>query len=106
MIPCDSDADCYEPYETCEQRDPGAFDRAEATYLYTFGTPAGDTRDRAQHAVTLSGAFCTPATFTIADPQACLPGPGSVALTGKLQPRSQSPGGAFVYVTSDAARSG
>ena len=43
MIPCDSDADCYEPYETCEQRDPGTFDRAEGTYLHTFGTPAGDT---------------------------------------------------------------
>ena len=101
MIPCSSDADCYEPYETCEQKDSGAFDRGEAAHIVTWGSPAGNVSDRGVHDVTVSGVFCAPATFAVADDHANLPGPGAVSLTGQLRLRP-SPSGAFLDATHHA----
>ena len=86
-IPCDSDTDCYAPYETCEQRNPGAFGHSGAVRINMWGALAGNISDRGPHAATLSGPFCVPPTFYMADLESCLPGPGAVSLMGELQLR-------------------
>jgi len=86
--PCDSNDDCAEPYEKCEQNQPGAFAPGGGTAqtIRIFGTPAGDVTDRLEHAATLGGIFCIPPTFDpIIDSAANLPGPGAVSLPGSSQ---------------------
>ena len=83
-IPCASDTDCYAPYETCEQRNPGAFNCAGAVRINMWGAPAGNISDRSPHAATLSGHFCVLSTFDMSDAGACLPGPGAVSLVGEF----------------------
>lgn len=94
-VPCTSDADCAEPYESCQQRNGGAFFQP-ATEISTFGVPAGpiDT-DWLPHPATLGSVFCLPPTFVpIIDAPSDLPGPGAATFPGTLQ--LSSPGGAFV----------
>jgi hypothetical protein len=86
--PCDSNDDCAQPYESCEQNSPGAFrpGGGTATTIRLFGTPAGDVTDRQEHAATLASIFCIPPTFDpIIDSAANLPGPGAVSLPGFSQ---------------------
>jgi hypothetical protein len=82
-VPCSSDADCSAPYESCAQRDPGAFSRVAATHISLTGRPAppslgGDSR--------LVTAFCVPPTFdAVVDAAVDWPGPGAVMLQGEVQ---------------------
>jgi hypothetical protein len=86
--PCDSNDDCKQPYESCQQNQPGAFAPGGglAQTIHVFGTPAGDVTDRLEHAATLGSIFCIPPTFDpIIDSAANLPGPGAVSLPGSSQ---------------------
>jgi len=86
--PCDSNDDCAQPYESCEQNQPGAFAPGGglAQTIRVFGTPAGDGTDKLEHAATLGSIFCIPPTFDpIIDSAANLPGPGAVSLPGSSQ---------------------
>ena len=86
--PCDSNDDCVEPYEKCEQNQPGAFAPGGGTAqtIRIFGTPAGDVTDKLEHPATLGGVFCIPPTYDpIIDSAANLPGPGAVSLPGSSQ---------------------
>ena len=83
--PCDSNDDCVQPYESCEQNQPGAFAPGGGTAqtIRVFGSPAGNVTDRLDHPATLGSIFCIPPTFDpIIDSAANLPGPGAVALPG------------------------
>lgn len=96
-VPCNSDADCFPPYESCEQRNAGAADEPTAVKIEeTSSSPAGDLTDRAEHSALLSSVYCLPPTLVdLTDGNADFPGPGAVAqpATLKLVP---SPSGAFV----------
>jgi hypothetical protein len=86
--PCDSNDDCQEPYEKCEQNQPGAFAPGGGTAqtIRVFGSPAGDVTDKLEHAATLASVFCIPPTYDpIIDSAANLPGPGAVSLPGSSQ---------------------
>ena len=76
---------CTEPFESCEQRDHGAYGPGgQAVKTITVsGTPAGNVFDGASHAQKLITNFCIPPTFNATvDASANLPGPGTLALTG------------------------
>jgi hypothetical protein len=96
--PCESDADCAEPLERCEQRNEGAFGPGGGANktITLVGTPGGDLNDFLPHDATLVSAFCIPPLFdSIIDPAADLPGPGAVSLPGKID-ITTSPSGAFL----------
>ena len=80
-LPCRTDADCTAPYETCTQRNPGAW-RDETTRNITYtGTRPGSLTDHLPHPGTVVSAFCIPPTFDPAnDGQADLGGPGGLSL--------------------------
>jgi hypothetical protein len=88
-VPCDSDADCADAdeYESCAQRDPGAFSRAAATQMNLFGEAAGQCLgDSGPHAATFVSATCVPPTFSpINDASWDLPGPVAVSIQGAVQ---------------------
>jgi hypothetical protein len=84
-IPCGADAECFAPYETCEQRSAGAFGQSAGRFATITGSAAGNFKDRTPHAVSLSGLFCTGATFSDADANAGLPGPGAVDIPGTFR---------------------
>jgi hypothetical protein len=86
--PCDSNDDCAQPYESCEQNRPGAFapGGGAARTIRLFGSPAGDIRDRLPHTGTLGSIFCIQPTYDpIIDAAGNLPGPGAVTLPGTTQ---------------------
>jgi hypothetical protein len=86
--PCNSKDDCAEPYESCEQNEPGAFAPGGGTAqtIRVFGSAAGDVTDRQEHPATLAGVFCIPPTYDpLIDNAANLPGPGAVSLPGFVQ---------------------
>jgi hypothetical protein len=86
-VPCDTDADCSTPYESCAQRTAGAFSRAAATQINVFG--ASDVQclgDAATHQMTLVSVFDIPPTFDpVIDSAYDLPGPGVAILQGTSQ---------------------
>jgi hypothetical protein len=87
-VPCDSDADCAAPHESCAQRTPSAFSRGSATQIKVFGASEGQCLgDGATHAATLVSVFDIPPTFDsyFLDPAFDLPGPGAVMLQGAAQ---------------------
>jgi hypothetical protein len=93
-VQCTSDDDCAHltsgcdrPCTACRQRNPGAFAQGPARTIIETGTPAGDLRgDRLEHDATLAGVFCIPPLFNgTVDATADLPGPGAVALRGRMQ---------------------
>jgi cysteine-rich repeat protein len=90
LHPCTSNADCAEPWESCEQNNTGAFAQGAAASIVENGARATDLTDHASaHASTLVSVFCIPPTFNPAiDASADLPGPGAVSLPGtmRLQP--------------------
>jgi hypothetical protein len=95
-IPCNSDADCRAPYESCQQRSAGASDEPNAEEYSQSGTVAGDLTDRLPHDATLVSLHCVPPTFNaITDASADFPGPGSVSLPGDAQ-LYPSPSAAFI----------
>lgn len=86
--PCDSNEDCAQPYESCEQNQPGAFapGGGSARTIRLFGSPAGDSTDRQPHPGTLASIFCIQPTYdALIDNAANLPGPGAVTLPGTTQ---------------------
>jgi hypothetical protein len=97
-VPCESDADCFAPYESCEQPTPGgAFGQPPATTIIAWGSPGGDLRDRVPHDATLVSVHCVPPTFDpLIDGR---PAADAVALPGALQLRP-SPSRAFLEVPS------
>jgi len=85
-VPCETDADCIPPYETCEQSNWGAFNQPLARKITATGTPAGDLRDRAPHAMAKVSVTCIPPTFLpYQDIVAGFPGPGVSSVPGVLQ---------------------
>jgi len=97
-IACESNAECTQPFESCEQQNQGAFANGEATLLTATGSPGGSLADFAPHASTLVSVFCIPPVYSpIIDSQADLPGPGALTLQGTAQLSAMlSPSGAFV----------
>jgi hypothetical protein len=89
-VSCSSNADCMadaDEYETCEQRNPGAFSEAAATRLTLDGSTDGQCLDDlATHDATLVYLFCIPPTFDATiDAAGDLPGPGAASLSGLQQ---------------------
>jgi len=83
---CQSNADCSQPLEACQQRNNGAFAKLAAKTITLTGTPSGPITDRAQHPATLVGTFCIPPVLDPSiDVAADLPGPGATAIPGKAQ---------------------
>jgi hypothetical protein len=100
VVPCGSDTDCTAPYETCEQRNPGAYRDTLVTTQTETGAPGGDLRDYLPHFGVASDSFCIANSFSAAiDAQADLGGPGAVSLPGNMQ--LLSPSGAFVDMTTE-----
>jgi hypothetical protein len=87
LHPCESDSDCAQPFEACEQKTQGAFAFGTAKTLSATGSPAGAiATGNAPQASTLVSVFCIPPTFNPAiDAAADLPGPGAVALPGTAE---------------------
>jgi hypothetical protein len=87
-VPCTSDADCADAdsYESCAQRNPGAFSRGTATVFSLTGSPAECLADGQAKTARAVGGFCIPPTFegTI-DAAGDLPGPGAVSLEVEAQ---------------------
>src|SRR5439155_1240244 len=86
---CTSDDDCADEgtFTSCEQRSAGAFTQvAMARTITETGTPAGAvTTGGPGKASTLVSVFCVPPSGVVAvDAISGLPGPGAVALPGKL----------------------
>jgi hypothetical protein len=86
-VPCDSDADCSAPYESCAQRTAGGFSRAAATQINVFGqTDGGCLGDGAIHTADLVSVFDIPPTFDqTVDAAGDLPGPGAAMIRGEAQ---------------------
>lgn len=96
VIPCNSDADCRAPYESCEQRSAGASDQPNAESYELSGSLAGDMTDRQPHDATLVSLHRVPPTFnSITDAAADFPGPGSASYPGEAQ-LFPSPSAAFI----------
>jgi hypothetical protein len=98
-LPCRTDADCTAPYETCTQRNPGAWRDATVRNISYYGaTRPGELRDRLFHPSTIVTNFCIPANFVESvDGQSDLGGPGGLSLVGEAR---LSPSEAFVGMTS------
>ena len=83
--PCASNADCSQPFESCEQRSEGAFGSSAAHTISLTGVPATCQADGNPHATTLVGGMCVQPAYTIADTNADLPGPGTFSLQATVQ---------------------
>jgi len=89
-VPCTSDADCADAdtYESCVQRDPGAFGEAGATRIELQGQTDGQCLgDGTPHNAVLVSPFCVPPSFNAVLDGAyfSLPGPGAALLFGNAQ---------------------
>jgi hypothetical protein len=90
-VPCSSDAGCGadgtdDQYESCVQRDPGAFSEGSATRITVTGDSSGCLGDLNTHPGTLVSIFCVPPTFdSTVDAAGDLPGPGATLLYGEAQ---------------------
>jgi hypothetical protein len=86
-IPCDDDSDCTAPYESCAQRNPGAFTKGGATFhTMTGATDNACMADFMPHDSTQISLFCIPPTFdATVDAAGDIPGPGASALQGTAQ---------------------
>jgi hypothetical protein len=99
-ITCRTDLDCQAPYETCQQRNPGAWRDATVESITVHGKMPDDPdlRDKLPHRGAVGTNFCIPPTFVQSiDNQADLGGPGAFSLEGDHQ---LSTSGAFIDVTS------
>jgi hypothetical protein len=90
-VRCNSDADCQadaDEYESCVQRNPGAFGESGATSINMEGKPAGCLAGGVTKPGTSVGTFCVPPTFDpTVDAAGDLPGPGGVSLQTDVQMR-------------------
>jgi hypothetical protein len=85
-VPCKSDADCAAPYESCDQRRPGAFRDATVRTISYAGARPGSLKDHSPHRSTIVSTFCIPPVFAPAiDVNANLGGPGGLSLEGEAQ---------------------
>jgi hypothetical protein len=88
-VSCTSDADCADgdEYESCVQRDPGAFSQPAATRISVGGSTADNClADGRPHQADLVSIFCIPPVFNSGmDGPGDLPGPGVVSLEGEVQ---------------------
>jgi hypothetical protein len=88
-VPCNDDVDCADTdeYESCVQRNPGAFSEAAATRIAVRGsTDLQCLGDGAAHLSEQVGIFCIPPTFdATVDAAGDLPGPGVTLLVGDVQ---------------------
>jgi len=85
-VPCKSDADCAAPYESCDQRRPGAFRDASVRTISYGGTRPGSLKNHSPRRSTVVSAFCIPPVFVPAvDVNANLGGPGGLSLEGEAQ---------------------
>jgi hypothetical protein len=86
-VPCNDDFDCTPPYESCAQRNPGAFAWGQTTRITVNGsTDGGCLADGAPHATDLVSFFCVPPFFdSSADAAADLPGPGAAMIEAESQ---------------------
>ena len=94
---CESDVDCTDVREACEQKNEGAFGPGGGANktIIEIGTPSGNVEDYAAHAGTAVSIFCSPPTFNaLVDGSGDLPGPGAVSLPSTIQ--LVSPSGAFL----------
>jgi hypothetical protein len=86
-VACSSKADCADAdtYETCSQRNSGAFSRASATSITVSGSTDGQCLEDSEcHDATLASIFCIPPTFDPSvDAAGNLPGPGATTLIGR-----------------------
>ena len=84
-----SDAECADgdTYESCAQREPGAFSYAASTRISVTGAADGQClADDEPHPADLASIFCIPPTFAgWVDAANDLPGPGAVMLQGEVQ---------------------
>lgn len=86
VMPCRSDADCAQPFESCRQRSSGAFGLLEAASVMVHGLTPTNLADGEPHELTLVEASCIPPTFNrMIDLALDLPGPAAGALTGTVQ---------------------
>jgi hypothetical protein len=95
---CRTDADCQAPYETCQQRNPGAWRDATIRNARYEGSAAGSLTDHLARPMDTMSFFCIPPNFdeTI-DNSSDAPGPGAIAIIGEAR---LSPSAAFIDVTS------
>jgi hypothetical protein len=91
-VPCSTDADCSAPYETCQQRNPGAFRDGTIRNISYEGEGAGDLRTPGSHRGTTVSAFCVGPSFNPdADMSGDVGGPASVALEVDMQLSTSGP---------------
>ena len=90
-VSCTSDADCQadaDEYESCVQRNPGAFSKAASTRISVTGsTDGGCLADGQPHAADLVNIFCMPPTFAPViniDAVMDLPGPAAAMMQGEV----------------------
>jgi hypothetical protein len=84
--PCQSNGDCAQPYEACDQRSGGAFRRTDATSASAKGAAGGTIQDGEPHPAMLASVVCVPPSFDDGlDAAFDLPGPAAVSLPGMLQ---------------------
>jgi hypothetical protein len=86
-VACSDDSGCTAPYESCTQRNPGAFSNGATTVIETFGeTDGACLGDGALHSANVVSTFCIPPTFdATVDAAGDLPGPGATMLQGDAQ---------------------
>lgn len=95
-VPCETDDDCFAPYETCTQRTPGALNEPTARTIEMEGEPGGDIRGGAWHSIDWASLTCIPPSFlAFQDNTADFPCRGAYSLVGDIRLRP-SPSGAFI----------
>jgi hypothetical protein len=83
---CETDADCFPPFEACTQRTPGAIDFLDGRTITNMGSPAGDLTDRLPHQARIASITCVPPTFIgFQDNTADFPSSGTFSLVGPMQ---------------------
>ena len=99
-IPCRTDADCTAPYETCTQRNAGAYrDATIRNMVYDQGTRAGNLIGGGWKSGSIMVTnICIPPTFDgTKDGASDLPGPGGISIMADAR---LSPSGAFMETTT------
>jgi hypothetical protein len=89
---------CAQHFETCEQRNAGAFGPSGGNVrtISVTGMAPGSLADHAPHAATLAGIFCLPPELDSGGSTAAAslgaPGPGALMLNGTIQLQPPGPG--------------
>jgi hypothetical protein len=80
-------AACAQPFETCEQRNEGAFgpNGGNVRTISVTGAAPGSLADHAAHGATLAGIYCAPPNTLTPGGSFDLPGPGALTLNAMIQ---------------------